>query len=287
MRNVGDRQRDDFGALSRAGQPAALDPRQVLADDVHLADRRARTQQRAVDLLLLRERNALDRCDPVRRTAAGQQHQQQIVRGRLGRKTQRVVGGFQPGLIGHGVAGLDHPDPPRRHAMAVARGGDAGQPCRVEPERVEIMPLGSCRHRGRALAGGEADHPAFRRRAQMRRQHDVRMRGRDGRIEDRTQEGTPVGHVCTGAKRTGSQVIHPIAAKENPRGMPAGALLASNRPISILRLAADVAASMTSPKRSQASPLNFCSWTCRNRGKVGSAGVDLDAWQQAAESRDS
>jgi hypothetical protein len=29
----------------------------------------------------------------------------------------------------------------------------------------------------------------------MRRQHDVRVRGRDGRIEDRTQEGAPVGHL--------------------------------------------------------------------------------------------
>jgi hypothetical protein len=28
----------------------------------------------------------------------------------------------------------------------------------------------------------------------MRRQHDFGMRGRDGRIEDRSQQGTSVGH---------------------------------------------------------------------------------------------
>ena len=195
MRHVGDRQRHDLGgALSGAGQPAALDPRQMLADDIHLADRRARTQQCAVHLLLLCERNAVGRRDPVRGAAAGQQHQQQIVSGCLGGETQRFVGGFQPGFVGHGMAGLDHPDPPRRHAVAVARGGKAGQPRRIEPQRIEVVPLGRSGHRRRALAGGEADHPALRRRAQMRRQHDVGMRGRDGRIKDRTQEGTSVGH---------------------------------------------------------------------------------------------
>ena len=92
MRNVRDRQRDDLGASAGARQPAALDPRQMLADDVDLADRRARAQERAVHLLLLRERHAFGRRDPVRRAAAGHQHQQQIVRGRFGRQPQRVVG---------------------------------------------------------------------------------------------------------------------------------------------------------------------------------------------------
>ena len=198
VRHVGDRQRHDLGgAAAGARQPAALDARQMLAHDVHLADRRAGAQQRAVDLLLLRERNAVDRRDPVRRAAAGQQHQQQIVGGRLRRQTQRVVGGLQPGLVGHGMAGLDHPDAPRRHAVAVAGGGDADQASRVERQRVEIMPLGGRGHRGGALAGGKADHPAFRRGAQMRRQHDIGMRGGDGRIEDRAQERASVGHRFT------------------------------------------------------------------------------------------
>ena len=191
----------------------------MLADDIHLADRRARTQQCAVHLLLLCERNAVGRRDPVRGAAAGQQHQQQIISGCLSGEAQRFVGGFQPGFVGHGMAGLDHPDPARRHAVAVPRGGKAGQSRRIEAKRVEVMPFGSSGHRCRSLAGGEADHPALRRRAQMRRQHDVGMRGRNGRVKDRTQEGTSVGHDRNGQLWTGSLVIHPIAAKENPRGV--------------------------------------------------------------------
>src|SRR5271169_3146656 len=41
MRNVGDRQRHDLGASSGPCEPAALDPRQVLANGIDLADRRA------------------------------------------------------------------------------------------------------------------------------------------------------------------------------------------------------------------------------------------------------
>ena len=194
MWHVRDRQRDDFGQFPGARQPAALDPRQMLADSVDLADRRTRTQQRAVDLLLLHKRHAFHRRDPVRRAAAGQQNEQQIVRGCLCRQPQRVVGGFQPGFVGHGMAGLDHPDPARRHTVAVAGGGDATEARRVEAERIEIMPLGGRRHRRRTLAGGEADHPAFRRGAQMRRQYDFGMRGSNGCVEDGAQERAAVRH---------------------------------------------------------------------------------------------
>ena len=55
VRNVRDRQRHDLGALAGARQPAALDPRQMLANGVDLADRRAGAQQCPGYLLLLRE----------------------------------------------------------------------------------------------------------------------------------------------------------------------------------------------------------------------------------------
>ena len=194
MRHVGDRERHDLGALAGARQPAALDPRQMFPHDVHLANRRARAQQRPVDLLLLRKADTIRRRDPVRRSAAGDQHQQKIVGGRLRRQPQRIVGGFQPGLVGHRVPGLDHPDPPGRHPMAVAGGRDADKFCRIELERVEIVPLRGRRHRGRALAGGKADHPSFRHRSQMRRQHHFGMGGRDRGVEDRAQQRASVGH---------------------------------------------------------------------------------------------
>ena len=82
--------------------------------------------------------------------------------------------------------------------MAVAGGGDARKALRVQFERVEIMPLGGCGHRGRALAGGKADHPAFRNGAKMRRQHDIGMRGGHRGIEDRAQQRAAIGHGLTG-----------------------------------------------------------------------------------------
>ena len=276
VRHVGDRERHDLGALSGARQPAALDPRQMLSDDIHLADRRAGAQQRAVDLLLLRERHAVGRRDPVGGAAARYQHQQKIVRGRLLRQSQGVVGALQSGLVGHGMAGFDHPDAPGRHAMAVAGGGDAQEPRRLQFERVEIMPFRGRGQRGSALAGGKADHPAFRHRAQMPAQHDVGMRGGDGRIEDRAQERASVGHRLHGNfSGTGGPVIHPIAAKENPRGLPAGALQAANRPIGFARTVGRVmalAAGVTGEDFAETFPglaLELDQLHLRDRSKVG------------------
>ena len=287
MRHVGDRQRHDLGgALAGAGQPAALDPRQMLADDVHLADRRARTQQRAVDLLLLRERNAVGRRDPVRRAAAGQQHQQQIVGGCLGGEAQRFVGGFQSGFVGHGMAGLDHPDPPRRHGVAVARGGKAGQPRGIEPQRIEIVPFGRGRHRGR--------RPCRR----QGRSRGLSVPGR--RCADSTTSGCAAATaaskiarkrgrrsvmVCNGRWLAGwGLVIHPIAAKENPRGLPAGALVARKWAGQVFesQLAADVAAHDLA-EQLPGFALELLQLDLRDRREVGRRGVDLDARQQAAE----
>ena len=195
VRNVRDRQRHDLGALPGARQPAALDPRQMLADGVDLADRRARAQQCPVHLLLLRERHALDRRDPVRRAAARQQHQQEIVGTGVVRPAARLSSApFRPASSGTGwpasttlIRRVGTPWPWRVVAMP-------DQPRRVQSELIEIMPLRRGRHRGGALAGGKADHPAFRHRAQMRRQHDIGMGGSDGGVEDRAQQGASVGH---------------------------------------------------------------------------------------------
>ncbi len=200
MRNVRYRQRDDLGALAGAGEPAALDPRQMLANGVDLADRRAGAQQRPRHLLLLRKRHALGRRDPVGGAAAGQQHQQEIVGFRLLRQTQRLFGALKPGFVRHRMAGFDDLDPPRRHAMAVAGGGDAGQAPRLEPERVEIVPLCGSRHGGGALAGGKTDHLALGDGAQMRSQHDIGMRGGDRGIENRAQQRASVGHGLAGIR---------------------------------------------------------------------------------------
>ena len=198
MRHVRDRQRYDLCALTGAGQPTALDPRQMLSDGVDLADRRARAQQRPVDLLFLRERDAIDRRDPVGGASARQQHQQEIVGPGLRGETQAVFRALQAGLVGHGMAGLHHPDPPRRHAVAVAGGGDAGEPDGIEFECIEIVPLRGGRQRCGALAGGETNDAPFRYRTQMPRQHHSGMRGGNRGVEHGAQERASVGHAVTG-----------------------------------------------------------------------------------------
>jgi len=50
--------------------------------------------------------------------------QQILVGGRALRQPQAFVGAPQAGLVGNGMAGLDHLDPPRRHAVTVAGGCD-------------------------------------------------------------------------------------------------------------------------------------------------------------------
>ena len=168
-RNVRNRQRDDFGRLAGAREPAALDPRQVLAHRVDLADRRARAQQRPGQELFLRERYALGRRDPVRRAAARQQHQHEIVVTGILCQSQTLLRALQPGLVGHRMTGFDHPDPSRRHAMAVAGGRNAQEPLRVQFQCIEIMPLRGCGHRGRALSRPNTDDAALRHGTQMRR----------------------------------------------------------------------------------------------------------------------
>ena len=80
------------------------------------------------------------------------------------------------------------------------------------------MPLGGGGHRGSALAGGKADHPALRYAAQMLRQHDIGMRGGNCGVEDRAQERASVGHGAPSEElndMTPLSIL--IAAKENPR----------------------------------------------------------------------
>ena len=131
---------------------------------------------------------------------------------------------FSPASSGAGWPASTTLIPPRRHAVAVTGGRNAGQARRVERQRIEIMPLRRRRHRRSALAGGEADHPPFGRGAEMRRQHDIGMRGSDGRVKDRTQEGVvgrSSGFTRASDFSDGRPVIHPIAAKKT-RGQAAG-----------------------------------------------------------------
>ena len=201
VRHVRNRQRHDLGAPAGTRQPAALDARQMLAHGVDLADRRARAQQRPGHLLLLRERHAPGRCDPVGGAAARQQHQQQIVGAGILGETQAALRALQAGLVGHRMAGLDDLDAPGRQTVAVTGGRDSRQKRGLKTELVEVMPLRRHGHGGRGLAGGQTDHPAFRRGAQMGREHAVGVRGGHRGVEDRAQQRASIGHRFTGPDR--------------------------------------------------------------------------------------
>src|SRR5882672_2933407 len=95
------------------------------------------------------------------------------------------------------MSGFDHLDPPRRYGVAMTGGRYSRETRWREAELVEIMPLRRGGHGCGGLAGGKTDHPAFRHRAQMRCQHHVGMRSRDGGVEDLAQERASVGHCFT------------------------------------------------------------------------------------------
>ena len=124
--HVGDRERQHRGRRGDRREPPALDAREVLPDGVDLADVGAGAQQRPGDALLLRERELACRRDPVRRAAARQQHQDEVVGRRLAGERERPLGRLDALAVRHRMAGLDDRDQPRRLAIAVARHGEAG-----------------------------------------------------------------------------------------------------------------------------------------------------------------
>ena len=146
----------------------------MLSHRIDLADVGAGTEQRPRHRLLIGERQALDRRDPVGRCAAGQKHQHEIVPARAIRQGQRALGGFKTGGVRDRMAGLDHRDGPGRPAIALPRHGNAREPA---GRQIGVGRLGRFRHGTGGLAGAEHDHPAGpRRRGQMGWQAECRVR---------------------------------------------------------------------------------------------------------------
>ena len=138
-----------------AREPAALDRRQVPPHAVHLGDRRAAGQQRAVDRLLVGER------EPGRGRGSSaepppeirQRTRSSAVRPRPAR-SMRARGALAR-RVGHRVRGLDDLDALARRGVAVARDHEAR-------ERPGPVILQRARHRGRGLAGADDDGAAPR-----------------------------------------------------------------------------------------------------------------------------
>ena len=182
-------ERHDARRMRAARQPAAFDAREMLAHGVDLADGGARAQQRARDRLLLGERQAVGRRDPVRRGAARNQHQHEIVGAGAVGERERAFGGIEAGLVRHRMAGFDHLDHAGRPAIAVPRDRDAGEAVGRKAAGVEIVPLRRPRSSSRRLCRRRARSAAHAGRCRkMWGEAARRMRRRDCFAEQLFQE---------------------------------------------------------------------------------------------------
>jgi hypothetical protein len=160
----------------------------VPAQGVDLVDGRARAQERPRDRLLVGQRHARDRRDPVGRAAAGQEDHDPVARSGPGGDLETFCGTLDAGGIGNGMPGLDQRDVACRPGIAVAGHAQAGQTVGRQAVLVEIDPFRHFRHRAGGLAGGQQEDAAVDlRRRQMRGQGVFRPGGGDRGVEKACQ----------------------------------------------------------------------------------------------------
>ncbi len=157
IRHVGNRERQHRRGLRRARQPPALDAREMLAHRVDGADRRARTEQGAIEVLLLRSETpaagAIQLADPPPESSTSTRSSAVALCASCSvRSAARWLAASGTGCPAS-ITSI------RRVATAVAVPGrcEPGQALRRQAERVEIMPFRRrsergarpCRRRGR------------------------------------------------------------------------------------------------------------------------------------------
>ena len=127
----------------------------MLPDGVYLVNTGAALQERAVDRLLVRKRNAWRRQREQRRASSGNQAQDEIVGIEAAHHLQYALGCLPPGRVRDAVARLDHPNPPQKaDTMTVAGDDEAAQGLVYGPTQLDRT-----RHRGGRLACAD-DHRA-------------------------------------------------------------------------------------------------------------------------------
>ena len=187
--HVGNRIGVHAGRPAGPGQAAALDRREVLAHAVHLADVRAGAQQRLVDRLLVRQRNAFGRQRQQRRAATGEQEDHPVAFLEVADQLQYAAGDALAGIVRHRVCGFHHFDTPAVGVVFVAGHHQSGQ--LALPDLFDGFGHG----RGR-LAGADDDGAAAAVFGQMVGQHMARMGGFDGAVEQLAQQGLGIdGHL--------------------------------------------------------------------------------------------
>ena len=164
----------------------------MLADAVHLADRRAGGEELPVDLLLVGKRQADRRSGEERRTAARNERQDEIVGSESVHEAGHAQGRVPAPRVRHRMGGLDDLDPPAGRAMAVAGDDEPFEPSRQ-------MRLGGGRHGGARLAGADDDDAPGGRRGKMRRHATLGIGGGDGGREEVRKTTRRIGcrhHAC-------------------------------------------------------------------------------------------
>src|SRR5262249_1316617 len=193
-RHGGDADGDKARGICMLRKPPAFDAGEMLAHRVDLDDRGAASEQRARCCLLVRERKAGGGRDPVGRSAAGNEHQNQILgAGGIGGGERSDRGG-KPGRIWHRVARLDDANEARRTAVAATGDRETADAAFWYATRVEIVAFGDLGHGACGLAGRQNDQASGRGRRQMRRQAALGVRCGHRRAEQ------PFGN---GARRCG------------------------------------------------------------------------------------
>ena len=132
--------------------------------------------------------------DPVRRGAARDQRQHQIVGPSRISQRQGIEGCGESGVVGDRVPGLDQAHNAQRPRITMTCDGDPGDSIGRQRAVIEVVVFGRRRHGGRRLAGSEDDQPPrLRRRRQVRREAIGRVRGSHRRPEQVFQKVTGRG----------------------------------------------------------------------------------------------
>jgi len=242
-------QRHDLGALPGAREPAALDPDRCLRTVWTSIGRRAQQRRSpAASAGTTPRRPARSSCEPppTAAPAGDRRHRPPAPVCKLSSRPS-----VQPRR--HRMAGFDHPDPPRRHAMAVAVSRSVSRDG-ARPSSSNSAARGRG-HRGRSLAGAD-QITAFRHGAQMRGKRDVGCAAATAASKIARRRG-----VCRSSSASwdlrwkhATPVIHPIQAKENPRSALRGSLREPEGRNKRREASAADVASMMSPKRSSSRP---------------------------------
>jgi hypothetical protein len=154
--HVGQQQVHDAGGRTGGSQPSALDGRQVPAHAVHLSDAGAAGQQRAIERLLVGQRES-GQCQWQQRGAATRdQGQDEVIFGQPLDELEQPLGGRFTGRVGDRVGRLDDLDALAGHRVAVPRDDEPSQ-------RAGPVIFHRSRHGRRGLAGADHHQAAFRR----------------------------------------------------------------------------------------------------------------------------